>query len=97
MRLAAIFMLTVLACVSVVTYGVTHYTREAFEDIDGQRTEALLAQFQKLFAQRAEELVHQVENVAFDADSALEVEHQVEGGDQSVPRARFARGCPDAR
>ena len=63
-KLAAIFMLTVLACVSVVTYGVTHYTREAFEDIDGRRTEALLAQFQKLFAQRAEELVHQVENVA---------------------------------
>jgi two-component system nitrogen regulation sensor histidine kinase NtrY len=63
-KLAAIFMLTVLACVSVVTYGVTHYTHEAFEDIDSQRTEALVAQFQKEFAQRGEEVVHQVENIA---------------------------------
>src|ERR1700716_1130763 len=63
-KLAAIFMLTVLACVSVVTYGVTHYTRQAFEDIDAQRTEALVAQFQKEFAQRGQEVARQVENIA---------------------------------
>jgi len=48
----------------VVAYGVTHYTRAAFEEIDAQRTEALVAQFQKEFAQRGEEVVHQVENIA---------------------------------
>jgi two-component system, NtrC family, nitrogen regulation sensor histidine kinase NtrY len=59
-----IFMLTVLASVSVVAYGVTHYTRAAFEEMDAQRTEALVAQFQKEFAQRGDEVVRQVENIA---------------------------------
>jgi two-component system nitrogen regulation sensor histidine kinase NtrY len=63
-KLLLIFMLTVVASVTVVAYGVTHYTRAAFEEIDAQRTEALVAQFQKEFAQRGEEVVHQVENVA---------------------------------
>jgi two-component system, NtrC family, nitrogen regulation sensor histidine kinase NtrY len=63
-KLLLIFMLTVVASVSVVAYGVTHYTRAAFEQMDAQRTEALVAQFQKEFAQRGEEVVHQVENIA---------------------------------
>jgi two-component system nitrogen regulation sensor histidine kinase NtrY len=63
-KLLLIFMLTVVASVSVVAYGVTHYTRAAFEEMDAQRTEALVAQFQKEFAQRGEEVVHQVENIA---------------------------------
>jgi two-component system, NtrC family, nitrogen regulation sensor histidine kinase NtrY len=63
-KLMLVFMLAILASVSVVTYGVTHYTRAAFEEMDAQRTEALVAQFQKEFAQRGEELVHQVENIA---------------------------------
>jgi signal transduction histidine kinase len=62
--LLLIFMLTVAASVTVVAYGVTHYTRAAFEEMDAQRTEALVAQFQKEFAQRGEEVVHQVENIA---------------------------------
>jgi two-component system nitrogen regulation sensor histidine kinase NtrY len=63
-KLMLVFMLTLLASVFVVGYGVTHYTRAAFEDMDAQRTEALVAQFQKEFAQRGEEVVHQVENIA---------------------------------
>jgi signal transduction histidine kinase len=62
--LLLIFMLTVVASATVVAYGVTHYTRAAFEEMDAQRTEALVAQFQKEFAQRGEEVVHQVENIA---------------------------------
>jgi two-component system nitrogen regulation sensor histidine kinase NtrY len=63
-KLMLIFILTVPASVFVVAYGVTHYTRAAFEEMDAQRTEALVAQFQKEFAQRGEEVVHQVENIA---------------------------------
>ncbi len=63
-KLMLIFMLTVLASVFVVAYGVTYYTRAAFEEMDGQRTEALVAQFQNEFGQRGEEVVHQVENIA---------------------------------
>ena len=58
-----IFLVTVLASVSLVTYGVTHYTEQSFEQIDGQRTEALVAQFRKEFAQRGEMVVQQVENI----------------------------------
>jgi two-component system nitrogen regulation sensor histidine kinase NtrY len=63
-KLFLIFLLTVLASVSVVAYGVTHYTRAAFEETDKKWTEALVAQFKKEFAQRGDEVVQQVENVA---------------------------------
>ena len=59
-----IFLVTVLASVSVVAYGVTHYTRVAFEERDTEWTEALVAQFNKEFEQRGAEVVQQVENVA---------------------------------
>lgn len=59
-----IFLVTVLASVSLVAYGVTYYTQRAFEQIDAQRTEALVNQFKKEFAQRGEMVVQQVENIA---------------------------------
>ena len=58
-----IFLVTVLASVSLVAYGVTYYTQRSFEQIDAQRTEALVAQFKKEFAQRGEIVVQQVENI----------------------------------
>jgi signal transduction histidine kinase len=63
-KLFLVFLLTVLTSVVLVAGIVTRYTRVAFEDLDGQRTEALVAQFKKEYAQRGEELVHQVENIA---------------------------------
>ena len=58
-----IFLVTMLASVSLVTYGVTHYTEQSFEQMDAQRTEALVAQFKKEYAQRGEWVVQQVENI----------------------------------
>jgi signal transduction histidine kinase len=63
-KLFLIFLITVLASVSVVAYSVTHYTRAAFEQLDVQRTEALVAQFKKEFLQRGEDVAHQVKNIA---------------------------------
>jgi two-component system, NtrC family, nitrogen regulation sensor histidine kinase NtrY len=62
-KLFLIFLITVLASVSLVAYGVTHYTQNAFEAMDTQRSEALVAQFKKEFAQRGEVIVQQVENI----------------------------------
>lgn len=62
-KIFLVFLITVLASVSLVAYGVTYYTRRAFEQMDQQRTEALVSQFNKEFAQRGEEVVHQVENI----------------------------------
>jgi signal transduction histidine kinase len=63
-KLFLIFLVTVLASVSVVAYSVAHYTRLAFEEKDTELTEALVAQFNKEFEQRGDEVAQQVENVA---------------------------------
>jgi hypothetical protein len=36
-KLFLLFLVTVLASVSAVTYSVTHYTRSAYEEMDAQR------------------------------------------------------------
>src|SRR5207249_1817198 len=54
----------IFASVSVVAYAVTHYTQAAFEAMDAERTEALVAQFKKEFVQRGEEIAHQAKNIA---------------------------------
>jgi signal transduction histidine kinase len=69
-KVFAIFLITVLASVSLVAYGVTHYTQKSFEEMDQRRTEALVAQFHKEFAQRGEVVVQQVENIT-NADITL--------------------------
>lgn len=63
-KLFLVFVLTVVASVLLVTYGVTHYTQKSFEGMDTQRTEALVAQFNKEFEQRKESVVQQVENIS---------------------------------
>jgi two-component system, NtrC family, nitrogen regulation sensor histidine kinase NtrY len=69
-KLFLVFLATVLTSVVLVAGVVTRYTRAAFEDLDAQRTEALVAQFKKEYAQRGEEVVQQVENIA-NADTTL--------------------------
>ena len=62
-KLFLIFLVTVLASVSIVAYGVTHYAQAAFEEMDTERTEALVSQFKKEYAQHGEEVARQVENI----------------------------------
>ena len=69
-KLFAIFLITVLASVSLVAYGVTYYTQRSFESTDAQRTDSLVAQFKKEFAQRGETVVQQVENIT-NSDTTL--------------------------
>jgi two-component system nitrogen regulation sensor histidine kinase NtrY len=71
-KLFLVFLITVLASVSLVAYGVTHYTQAAFEEADAQRSEALVAQFNTEYAQRGDEIVRQVKDVA-DAQITLNV------------------------
>jgi two-component system, NtrC family, nitrogen regulation sensor histidine kinase NtrY len=63
-KLFVIFLLTVVGSVSIVAYGVARYTRQTFEEMDTQRTEALVAQFDREFQQRGNDVAQQVENVA---------------------------------
>ena len=71
-------LLTIFASVSIVAYSVTHYTSAAFEKMDAQRTEALVAQFNKEFAQRGEEIASQARNIAeatFTERMAIDLSH----------------------
>jgi two-component system, NtrC family, nitrogen regulation sensor histidine kinase NtrY len=63
-KIFLIFLGTVLVSVSLVAYGVTHYTQRAFEAQESQRTDTLVAQFQKEFDQRSNLVVQQVEYIA---------------------------------
>ena len=71
-KLFLVFLITVLASVSLVAYGVTHYTQAAFEESDAQRSEALVAQFNKEYAQRGDEIARQVKDIT-DAQITLNV------------------------
>jgi two-component system nitrogen regulation sensor histidine kinase NtrY len=84
-KLFLIFLVTVLASVSLVAYGVTHYTQTAFEESDAQRSEALVAQFNKEYAQRGDEIARQVKNIT-DAEITLKVAIDLAGArpDQSL-------------
>jgi two-component system, NtrC family, nitrogen regulation sensor histidine kinase NtrY len=69
-KLSLFFVLTVVGSVCAVAYGVTRYTRAAFEEMDAQRTGAIVAQFQKEFAQSRDQIAQQIKNIA-DADITL--------------------------
>jgi two-component system nitrogen regulation sensor histidine kinase NtrY len=69
-KLFLIFVITVVASVSLVAYGVTHYTQQAFEEMDSERSKALVAQFNQEFAQSRDTVVQQVENIT-NADLTL--------------------------
>ena len=63
-RLFWIFTLAMLLAVGVVATGVTLATRQMFEQQDTRHTEALVAQFQREFAHRGQELARRVKNIA---------------------------------
>ncbi len=63
-RLLLIFTLTVVASVGVVDWQVSKSTREAFERVEAQRVEVLVAQFRQEFARRREEIARAVMRIA---------------------------------
>jgi two-component system nitrogen regulation sensor histidine kinase NtrY len=89
-KLFLVFLITVLASVSLVAYGVTHYTRAAFEEADAQRSVALVAQFNKEYAQRGDEIARQVKDIT-DAQITLNV-----AIDLARPRPDFSLYVHDA-
>jgi two-component system nitrogen regulation sensor histidine kinase NtrY len=69
-RLLIVFVLTVVVSVGLVAWTVSATTRQAFEQLDAQRTEALVAQFRREFARRGEEVSRRVAGMA-DAEATL--------------------------
>jgi signal transduction histidine kinase len=71
-RLLLVFTLTVVASVGMVEWLVTRATRDAFERMERQRADALVAQFQREFDARGREIVRAIRNIA-QSDAAVSV------------------------
>jgi two-component system, NtrC family, nitrogen regulation sensor histidine kinase NtrY len=90
-KLLAFFTLSIVAAVALVAYGVSVYTRRAFEQFDHQRTDALVAQFRREYAQRGEEIARRVQGIA-DAEATLRM-----AIDLNRPQADASQYYNDAR
>ena len=90
-KMLTFFTLTIVVAVTLVAWGVTSYTRRAFEEQDRQRTDALLAQFRREFAQQGDEIARRVQGVA-DAEATLRM-----AMDLNRPQADVSQYYNDAR
>src|SRR3984957_15543957 len=90
-KLLAFFMATIVAAVTLVAWGVSVYTRRAFEEFDRQRTDALVAQFRREYAQSGEEIAHRVQSIA-DSEATLRM-----AMDLNRPQADASQYYNDAR
>ena len=90
-KLLTFFVLTIVAAVTMVAWGVSVYTRRAFEEFDRQRTDALVAQFRREYAQRGDEIAHRVQGIA-DSEATLRM-----AMDLNRPQADASQYYNDAR
>jgi two-component system nitrogen regulation sensor histidine kinase NtrY len=90
-KILAFFVATIVGGVTLVAWGVAEYTQRGFEDFDRQRTDALVAQFRREYAQRAEDIAHRVQNIA-DAEATLRM-----AMDLNRPQADASQYYNDAR
>ena len=63
-KLLAVSALTVFVSVAAVAWIITNLTRRAFEREDSQRTIGLIAEFQRGYTQRADDLARRLESIA---------------------------------
>ena len=83
-RLLIALALIVLVTVGAVSTVVSWRTRSAFERADGERTDALIAQFRREFTRRGDDVVRRVDAIAAGdtvSRMALDLSH---GGDTSA-------------
>jgi len=71
-RLLLIFVVVVVGTVALVEGLVAGTMRDAFERVENQRVEALVAQFRREFARRGEEIVRAVNSIAV-SDTATSI------------------------
>ena len=92
-KLLAFSRLTIVAAVTRWSRDLRFlvYTRRAFEDFDRQRTEVLVAQFRREYAQRGEEIARRVQGIA-DAEATLRM-----AIDLNRPQADASQYYNDAR
>jgi two-component system nitrogen regulation sensor histidine kinase NtrY len=70
--------LAIAAAAALVALGSTQYARRQFQQADQQRTQTLIAQFQREIAQRGDEVVRTVQGVA-DSEATLRMALDLSG------------------
>ncbi|HKV06159.1 MAG TPA: ATP-binding protein [Candidatus Acidoferrales bacterium] len=90
-KLFWVFTLALLLSVGVIAVGVTLVTRRAFEELNRQHSEALVAQFEREFQRRGQDVVHRVQGIA-DAEATVRM-----AIDLSRPKADVSVYVSDAR
>jgi two-component system nitrogen regulation sensor histidine kinase NtrY len=58
------FMIALLLAVGLVAAGVTIVTRRVFDEMNGQHTDAMVAQFHREFERRGQDVAHRVKAIA---------------------------------
>jgi signal transduction histidine kinase len=90
-KLFLYFTLALLLLVGLIAVGVTIASRRAFADLNRRHSDALVAQFQREFQRRGQDVVHQVQGVA-DAEGTVRM-----AIDLSRPQADVSVYVNDAR
>ena len=84
-KLFWVFTLALLLSVGLVAAGVTVVTRQAFDDLNREHSDALVAQFQHEFERRGDEVVNRVKAIASEeATIHMAVDLSLPKGDASV-------------
>ena len=90
-KLFWIFTLALMLSVGLIAAGVMFVTRQAFEDLNRQHSGALVAQFQREFERRGQDIVHRVQGIA-DAEPTVRM-----AIDLSRPKSDVSIYVNDAR
>lgn len=84
-KLFFVFTIAVLLSVGLVAAGVTVATKQAFDNLNQQHTKALVAQFQREFQRRGQDVVQRIGGVAQEEGTTkMAVELSLPNGDASV-------------
>jgi len=90
-KLFWVFTFALLLSVGLIAAGVTVVTRRAFDELNRQHSDALVAQFQREFERRGQEIVHRVQGIA-DAEPTVRM-----AIDLSRPKSDVSIYVNDAR
>jgi signal transduction histidine kinase len=93
-RLLIALALIVLVTVGAVSTVVSWRTRSAFERADGERTDALIAQFRSEFARRGDDVVRRVDAIAA-GDTASRMALDLSRGGDTSAYVTAAKGVAD--
>jgi len=95
-KLFWVFTIALLLSVGLIASGVTVLTRRAFEDVNHRHSEALVAQFEREFERRKQDVVHRVQGVAEEGPTTrMAVALSLPRGDASV-YVNDARGSSES-